>query len=216
MSQSDPHVLQALEPRRLLAANVDSNNVLQVTATEAADFVQVDESQNVVTVTINGGTPQKFKATILSGYNITPGGGNDIVVITGTLVGATVNGGLGNDRIVGGDGNETLYGAAGKDQIDGGAGNDKLNGNGGNDKLFGSFGADRIYGGAGNDYLDGGSSPDKLYGQAGADTLLGQSGNDNLFSNDATVDQVFGGSGTDTGIVDGIDIRGSVEQVAII
>ena len=208
--------VEPLELRRLLAASVDGSGVLQVSGTAANDSIVVSAAAAQVLVVINGGAAQSFAATSVKGANIQGLDGNDVIVITADLPLCTVFGGTGNDKIAGGDGNETLNGNAGKDQIDGGLGNDKLNGNGGNDKLFGTAGGDRLYGGAGNDYLDGGSSGDKLYGQAGMDTMLGQSGDDNLQAYDTEADQVFGGTGVDSGIVDSKDVRGSIEQVAVI
>jgi len=208
--------IEALELRRLLAASVDGSGILQVSGTEANDSIVVSAVGANTQVVVNGGAAQSFATSSIKGANIQALGGNDVIIITTALPLCAVFGGAGNDKIAGGDGNETLNGNAGKDQIDGGLGNDKLNGNGGNDKLFGGAGGDRLYGGAGNDYLDGGSSGDKLYGQAGMDTMLGQSGDDNLQAYDTEVDQVFGGTGADSGIVDSKDVRGSIEQIAVI
>jgi Ca2+-binding RTX toxin-like protein len=216
MNARRPNAIELLEPRRLFAATVDSSNVLQVTGTGAVDFIQLTNDGTTVSVAINSAAAQTFTASTLAGYNVLAGDGNDTIVFVGVFSGAHANGEGGNDKLAGGDGNETLYGGAGKDQIDGGAGNDLLKGNGGNDKLFGNNGGDRLYGGLGNDYLDGGSSGDKLYGEGGTDTLLGQSGDDNLYAFDKTPDECYGGSGTDTGICDGADIKGSIENVAII
>ena len=208
--------LETLEIRRLRSATVDSNHVLQVQGTEAADTITIAASGAQVQVVINGGAAQSFEPGTLTGYNIHGLGGNDLIVVQTALTNATIFGDGGNDRVGGGEGNETLYGNAGKDALDGGGGNDLVKGNGGNDKLFGNNGGDRLYGGAGNDYLDGGSSNDKLYPETGNDTALGQSGNDNFFAHDGEADSLFGGTGTDTGIVDGQDSRGSIEQIAII
>ena len=210
-------MIDPLEPRRLYDATVDSSHILQVTGTSGNDKIFVAlVSPTVVQVTINGGTPQTFNPSTLSGYSVKAGAGDDIVVLSGALNNAQVDGEDGNDRIVGGDGNDTLIGGAGKDVLDGGLGNDRLNGNGGNDKLFGGAGADRLYGYDGDDYMDGGSSGDHFYPGAGADTCLGQSGNDSFFAADSTQDQIFGGTGKDTAILDGSDIRGSIEEFAII
>ena len=77
----------------------------------------------------------------------------------------TVNGGAGDDtidastlaagvvklRLDGGVGNDTILGSRGNDILIGGAGNDVLIGGAGDDQLFGGPGADTLNGGAGND-----------------------------------------------------------------
>ena len=206
--------IESLETRRLLAASVDGSNVLQIPGTSGNDKIFVTlVSASSVQVSINGDV-QSFNPSTLNGYQVKAGAGDDVVVVAGALSSVVVNGEDGNDRIVGGDGNDLLIGGAGKDVLDGGAGNDRLNGNGGNDKLFGGAGADRLYGYDGNDYLDGGSSNDRFYPGDGEDTCLGQSGDDNFFTIDHAQDQLFGGTGKDSALVDGQDIRASIEQVA--
>ena len=85
-------------------------------------------------------------------------GGNDSITAAGlpaTVVGLTVNGGAGNDRITGGDGNDVLMGGDGNDTIIGGRGNDVA------------------FLGAGNDTFvwNPGDGSDTVEGQGGHDTL---------------------------------------------
>ncbi len=130
-----------------------------------------------------------------------------------------VEGGLGNDRIVGtsanntlsgNDGNDTLSGEGGADRLFGGDGTDTLYGGDGNDSLLGGDGADVVYGGAGNDTIDyavggdtqfGGDGDDNLRGgfSVGADDALldGGGGNDRIVTYGAN-DTIFGGAGQDT------------------
>ncbi len=84
-----------------------------------------------------------------------------------------IDGGAGNDHLVGSDGN---------DQLLGGTGNDLLYGLKGNDLLSGGDGDDRLAGGAGDDILDGDAGNDELHGEAGADTLFGGAGNDLIWA----------------------------------
>ncbi|MGC8454483.1 MAG: bluetail domain-containing putative surface protein, partial [Cylindrospermopsis raciborskii] len=90
----------------------------------------------------------------------------------------------GNDIINGGTGNDYLLGHKGDDIIDGGAGNDSLYGhdgndiNDGNDIINGGTGDDYLYGHDGNDILDGGTGNDIINGEIGQDTLTGGAGND--------------------------------------
>lgn len=112
------------------------------------------------------------------------------------------------DTIDGGDGNDIIIGRDRADELDGGRGDDLLMGddgfdqgseaqapwqfsssgvaitgplslfgrqsaNPGNDSLSGNEGDDDLYGEQGNDYLEGGEDADDLYGGSGNDTLYG-------------------------------------------
>jgi Ca2+-binding RTX toxin-like protein len=103
-------------------------------------------------------------ATDLAG-NVSSSASTTIDVL---LTGITLNGGKGNDALVG-------TGAA--DQLFGNGGNDSLRGLGQNDRLFGMDGDDFIDGGAGDDWLAGGKGSDRLFGGQGADVFVfGKSG----------------------------------------
>jgi len=94
---------------------------------------------------------------------------------------AYVDGGAGNDWLIGSVANDILRGGDGDDMLDSRAGNDILYGGNGDDTLGGGDGNDILYGGNGEDYLDGGNGDDVLYPGApgiGGDTLLGGAGND--------------------------------------
>jgi Ca2+-binding RTX toxin-like protein len=207
-SPSSSPFVQPLEARRLFA-------VLDVEGTAGDDTITIENNGAAYIVTVNGQATTHALASV-DAVNVFCQDGNDIVVVTGDTRGMYVDGGNGNDRIVGSDGPDTVLGAAGKDQIYGGLGNDRLNGAGGNDKVFGEAGADRLYGGAGNDYIDGGSSGDRLYPQAGLDTCLGQSGNDHFFAIDKTRDELYGGSGVDSCTCDTADLRAAMEEIAVV
>jgi serralysin len=103
-------------------------------------------------------------------------------VVTGTVPTATatgndtLDGGNGNDAILGLAGNDTLNGGNGNDVLDGGGGNDGLTGGNGNDMLFGSFGMDTLIGGNGDDSLDGGAGDDSLTGGRGPDLFVFHAG----------------------------------------
>jgi Ca2+-binding RTX toxin-like protein len=86
-------------------------------------------------------------------------GGNDTISAVGnlaTLIALTLDGGDGNDTILGGNGNDKLFGGDGNDFIDG------------------NQGADAAFMGAGNDTFqwDPGDGSDVVEGQAGTDTML--------------------------------------------
>ncbi|MDB5551386.1 MAG: hypothetical protein JWL86_1370 [Rhizobium sp.] len=84
-----------------------------------------------------------------------------------------------DDLIVGTDGSNTIDGGAGNDVILGdtdlftGSQSDRLLGGDGNDRLYGGLGVDVLIGGDGNDRLwGGGSSGDRLVGGKGNDTYF--------------------------------------------
>lgn len=68
------------------------------------------------------------------------------------IVGAVFSPGTGtNERVTGGMLGDSLFGLGGKDRLDGRAGNDTLDGGEGNDLLIGGVGADSMFGGEGDD-----------------------------------------------------------------
>ena len=97
------------------------------------------------------------------------------------------------ELIDGGRGNDIIIGTAGDDVIHGGKGVDLLFGGPGNDILDGGDSNDTLHGGDGDDILDGHDGDDTLYGGDGNDTLIGDDGDDML----------DGGAGDDTFIVRG-------------
>ena len=203
--------VQPLEPRRLFAAAP-----FIVNGTAGPDRIDISQTSTSYVVTVNGVATSHVFADV-SKIDIFAGDGNDAIVAAASLtLGFYADGGNGNDAMVGGQGADTFLGAAGKDELYGGFGNDRLNGAGGNDKVIGEFGADRCYGGDGNDYIDGGSSSDRIYLGAGLDTAFGASGDDIFYAIDATKDEIYGASGQDTGTCDSVDIRASIEHVAVI
>jgi serralysin len=145
------------------------------------------------------------------------GAGFDKVVNSGTITGDVLLGtfddtyqGFGNGLVTGnvdgGDGQDRLVGGALSDRFAGGLGNDVLKGGGGDDTLAGDAGADVLKGGAGNDALDGGADDDVLKGGEGNDVLSDTSGNDKFWggSGDDTItggnglNAIYGGRGDDT------------------
>lgn len=104
-------------------------------------------------------------------------GGDDVITAEGgPLAGVsafTINGGDGNDHLVGADGSDVVNGEAGDDTVRGGAGNDTLNG------------------GAGSDVIDGQDGNDTLAARDGAsDIVRGGAGNDAAQTDESTVDSV--------------------------
>lgn len=151
------------------------------------------------------------------------GDGNDIIDLSrhgangiDYAKNALVQGGLGDDIIIGGagkdnlqgdGGNDIIFGWRGSDTISGGAGDDILYGDdlgfnniSGDDTIDGGTGNDTLYGGRGKDKLTGGGDNDVLYGGAGDDSLAGGAGDDILYGDGDNLsgnDVLHGDSGND-------------------
>ncbi|MBI3332417.1 hypothetical protein HYZ99_05710 [Candidatus Peregrinibacteria bacterium] len=108
----------------------------------------------------------------------------------------TLDGGNGNDVIVGTSGNDRLRGRNGNDLLCGGAGDDKLYGGNGNDELRGGTGDDILHAGNGTDLLFGGDGSDDLRGGNGLDVLCGWNNPDLLVAG-SSGDQLDGGNAFD-------------------
>ena len=115
-------------------------------------------------------------STKLSGNfeNVNGGSGNDVIL--GNAAANSLNGGSGNDSLDGDSGNDTINGGSDDDAIFGGDGNDVINGNEGSDTIIGDAGNDTIHGDAGDDTVIGGLGADQLFGDADNDTGLGGNG----------------------------------------
>ena len=119
--------------------------------------------------------------TAVERIQIETGDGDDEVDARGSTVPMIIDGGAGNDDLVGagrpdvlagGPGDDTLDAAGGPDALSGGEGADVLTGGTGDDYLVGGPGDDREEGGDGDDILDQGPAPD------GADIVSGGDGKD--------------------------------------
>jgi Ca2+-binding RTX toxin-like protein len=88
-------------------------------------------------------------------------------------VGADVedlNGGSGNDRLIGNGAANEINGWGGNDVIRGAGGNDALSGWDGNDQVYGEAGNDTLHAASGSNLLDGGLNEDVCIAKAD-DTL---------------------------------------------
>jgi len=100
-------------------------------------------------------------ASIRNGVFSIGGPGNDLLrAPPGTY--ATIQGGSGNDVIIGSRKDDLLDGGRGNDRVSGRAGPDDITGGRGTDRLSGGSGRDDISGGRGNDRLSGGSGGDVI------------------------------------------------------
>jgi len=127
-------------------------------------------------------------------------GGDALNILRGGAGDDFLHGNGGNDRLWGGDGNDLLIGGSADDNLRGDAGNDILSGKWGDDGLNGGDGNDKLRGGKGNDTLNGGNGRDNLHGGAGNDILGGGAGRDTL-NGGAGDDTLTGGAGRDTFVI---------------
>jgi Ca2+-binding RTX toxin-like protein len=181
------------------------------------DFVDFSRSTVAIRLNLATGTAQGEGNDVLREIeNVIGGSGNDS--LTGDWLANRIEGGSGNDAVLGSAGNDSLLGSGGNDTLSGGEGNDWLSGGAGNDSLLGGAGIDvadfslttggitvnltiGTSKGEGDDVLKeienviGGTGNDNFTGDSLANRLLGGAGNDSL----------IGGAGNDTltGCVEG-------------
>ena len=134
------------------------------------------------------------------------------------LTSISVNGGNGNDSIlgsddfgdslVGGDGADTLDGQGADNTLDGADGADVIRGGIGIDSISGGDGADNISAGDGNDTINSGNGSDTVNAGNGNDFVLGANGEDILNGDDGD-DTLNGDGGSDT-------INGSIGNDSIL
>jgi Ca2+-binding RTX toxin-like protein len=139
------------------------------------------------TAMVSDGTPGG------SGFALPPPANPQLSVPgTGTL-GNTMDGGDGNDVMIGGNGQITKVldstgtwkrnandGAFIRSQVNLDLANGGPTGIGGDDTMRGGPGDDKMFGGDGNDYMDGGTGADYVEGGPGRDVLQGGAGDDDL------------------------------------
>ncbi|MCS7034145.1 MAG: hypothetical protein NZ561_09135 [Phycisphaerae bacterium] len=184
-----------------------SGGVLRIEGSEGPDIIAASASSGQLIATLNDRS-STYNAAEISRIEVLAGGGNDRIVIDGSIP-AYVDCGAGEDTAFGGDGDDTLTGGSSKNFLVGGSGNDRLNGSGSRDCIQGGAGDDRLYGNGGDDTLDGGGNVDRLFGGDGNDLLFGASSNDKLYGENGD-DTLFGGAGSD--ILDGGEGNDSAED----
>jgi len=120
-------------------------------------------------------------------------GGNDSVdgsKLPAGVVPVVLDGGIGNDTVLGGAGDDLVFGGDDNDKLSGAAGDDDLLGGNGNDVVDGGAGADELSGGNGNDTVTGGTGDDIGLLGAGDDLFVWNVGDGN--------DTINGGTDFDT------------------
>ncbi|MBX3210396.1 MAG: hypothetical protein KF850_00025 [Labilithrix sp.] len=167
------------------------------------DTVSYAARSAAVTVTIGAGANDGAASEnddVMVDVEVVTGGAGDDTLTAAAGVGATLNGGPGDDTLIGDSGNDTLNGGPGNDLLRGRAGNDVMNGDDGNDTFdeeSASNGADIMNGGPGIDTVDYSARTVALVvtmdGAAANDGEAGE--NDNVRGD---IENIKGGSGDDT------------------
>lgn len=159
------------------------NRVLKISGTAAADVIRLRVAGGQLTVR---GMSPAFATSAFSRIEILGGAGDDVIDASATGIAVLVDGGAGNDSILGGSAADSLLGGAG------------------DDTLFGGNGRDTLRGGDGNDYLNGGRDADQVFGDGG---------NDQVFAADAARDTIDGGAGFDRAKGDADDLLTGIDGV---
>ena len=144
------------------------------------DRISVTRKGDSLLITVNKAETLSFKQSDVRGILIKTGKGHDRVDVGSIGLGVLMEGGSGNDTLLGSN--------TGDDTIFGNSGNDQLEGRGRNDLLAGEDGDDLLLGGDEYDYLAGGNGNDRLYASGFAR---------DVHSNDGLRDLLNGGAGAD-------------------
>jgi Ca2+-binding RTX toxin-like protein len=186
------------------------NGVLTVEGTNAGDRIalRLQAGQpDILQVDLgdDGSADFSFERADVAEVIVQAGNGDDFVRIDeangvfGDSIPTTIDGGNGNDELLGGVGAETLLGGNGDDKLVG-AGAGTLSGDNGDDTLAGGPGAETLLGGNGDDSIDGNKGNDVAFmGNGddtfvwdpgdGSDTVEGQNGSDTMRFNGANADE---------------------------
>jgi hypothetical protein len=162
--------MERLEERRVMAAGATlAGGVLRVVGTEAADVLSFKQASGKLSII---GIPTTFAASSVSRIVVEGRGGNDQILLNSEarkgqpiLIPTLLDGGAGDDKIIGAAAVDRIFGGLGNDTLEGGKGNDLLDGG------DGFLGRDKLLGGDGND---------TLVGEKGFDTLTGGAGKNGL------------------------------------
>ena len=202
-------MLESLESRRLLTANLNEHGVLTIHGTDADDNIEVwQPSRDVLRVEENG-VSSDFVIHDVAEIYVNVFGGNDNVTLGRRAMNAKLIGGEGNDTLSAGEGNDTVCGDGGNDYLFGGGGNDYLNGGDGtgadSDDILGGTGWDTVdYAarvnavrvGIGQNFNDGeDNEQDNVH--EGVEIVVGGDGDDMLQNFTPFPSKLYGNNGND-------------------
>ena len=173
--------IEQLEDRRMMTTLLN-DGVLEITGTDSADHIEVNEVQRSMWGRVGGQwrrmqwdqievrvedandnlrelryfSPSAVDKIMVDGLD-----GND-TIINNTEIDSTLRGGRGQDRLIGGNANDSLYGGEDRDMLFGRGGNDGFYGGKDSDMLFLGTGAHRVLQAHGNDLVLGLSGNDAV------------------------------------------------------
>jgi hypothetical protein len=193
-----------------------TNGLLTIEGTNAADRIALRlqaRQQDVIQVDLgdDGSADFSFDRASVAEILLQGGNGDDVLRIDesngvfGDTIPITLEGGNGNDQLVGGAGVETLKGGNGDDKLLGG-GAGTLSGGNGDDTLAGGPGAETLLGGNGNDTVDGNKGNDVARLGNGDDTFVWDPGDGS--------DTIEGWNGDDTMVFNGAGVAERVDLSA--
>ncbi|MBM0740803.1 esterase-like activity of phytase family protein [Phormidium sp. CLA17] len=169
-----------LDSKTILVAN-DNNYPFSLGRPPAIDNTEI--------VTLELSKPLNVDNAIFSSTvkNLLQGGAGDDV-----LVGTN-----GNDELNGGEGNNTLHGLLGNNILIAGNGNDTAYAEGGNDVFLLGNGNNTVFANAGSDRISTGLGNDTIYADLGDDWINAGDGNNTVFAREGN-NRVATGLGNDT------------------
>lgn len=179
------------------SADVDGDT-LRVEGSGADDKIAFTFFAGSVTTTVridfgaDGSFEEVFDVTTFSRLDVDSKGGSDKITFTDPSANAR------NETI-------TLDGGSGDDEIMGSVGDDTIDGGSGNDSILANLGVDTIDSGSGDDTIIGGDGNDTATMGSGADVFVWNPGDDN--------DIVDGDSGRDTHEFNG---NGAAEKMRLV
>ncbi len=130
---------------------------LTVSGTGGADPVRLTLSGTTLTARV-GTVSQAFSNSAITSILVQAFDGDDLVTVGPGVRGVRIEGGAGNDTLIGGANADSIFGQAGNDVLIGGAGADSLDGGEGNDLFYALDGV--------RDSINGNTGTDTLYGDA--------------------------------------------------
>jgi Ca2+-binding RTX toxin-like protein len=155
----------------------DGNDVAHIDGTSEGEAISLGRGVSSFQTDVNSG-PNRVRVSA-EHIEVAGNGGADHIAAALDLAfvpALDLDGGDGNDTVIGGPNDDFVSGDAGDDTVRGDGGSDSVDGGDGDDQLFGGSGFDRLLGGAGADFFSCGGAPRDLLFSEPADTISADCG----------------------------------------